>query len=882
MACRLTYSLLRFSILVFSYLHYAKCYTVYIKPYEGASCGLSELTGDPCIVWTSVSPTVLVPSTTWVFTPGDYTITTHWLTVTSIGNFSLIGDPTARLVCTDTANYVGAFRLTSITNVRINNLQFIDCSGNTIRHVPSFVLTNSIFSYNRPFYNRNGLEMEYSTAIIDNTSFDGVIAHISVSSQSSLTIISSNFTNGYSNSRKYYIGLYYSYHNDGGSINNYNSPREIIIRNSRFINNHAVKRTNDIYSDLSRGGAIFTVGNITIDGCIFDGNNASKGGAVYGGGRITVINSNFTQNTGPEGYGHFGGAIYGISAIETINSTFYSNQARKGGAVYSENSVILSVNSTYMYNVANEGNGGALYGGSGVTMVNSSFVKNGALGGTGGAVYVDATHANVLSSRSTFTDNNATSCGVLNVSAPRESNVTMIGSSFSFNRASGIINGGGVACIANAVFTATKCNFTGNVANANAGVLSVKNSSIDIEDSFFIKNIVNANGGVLYTNEYQTNYTIRRSTFNKNMASNGAVMYALSTSNVKVNESMYTENHASNQGGVFYIRGATLVIDMDSTFRHNTANSSGGVISACFSQVTAYGLEWQADPIHPQFCSVYDEGVAVTHAATTVTDATSTTTKNVATTGEASVSTTPNPLTSLSPVTTASTHQGDTSSTTHTKATVSTNHLQTIPSSDTPETATHPVEFTHKSTTSKAPTTWLEERSDTTTSAVDVESTTSATSSIINQKPTTDKGLITTTVTSETTTISVTKEDTANSPMHIFETTTAQTESQTKAESRDQNGDHTYYNYATVSLVVSLISMATSVMICILVLLIVRKVYQKGSSLQYYMLNKRKLRTNEEDTVEVSEVSESPTRSLSEEKDTLIRREEQELSNSKV
>ena len=39
------------------------------------------------------------------------------------------------------------------------------------------------------------------------------------------------------------------------------------------------------------------------------------------------------------------------------------------------------------------------------------------------------------------------------------------------------------------------------------------------------------------------------------------------------------------------IRGVALTMDMDTVIANNTAGSSGDVISACVSQITAYGLE---------------------------------------------------------------------------------------------------------------------------------------------------------------------------------------------------------------------------------------------------------------------------------------------------
>ena len=67
-------------------------------------------------------------------------------------------------------------------------------------------------------------------------------------------------------------------------------------------------------------------------------------------------------------------------------------------------------------------------------------------------------------------------------------------------------------------------------------------------------------------------------------------------------------NSASNQGGAMDIRGVTLTMDMDTVIANNTAGRSGDVISACVSQITAYGLEARLDPVYPRYCLIYDEG----------------------------------------------------------------------------------------------------------------------------------------------------------------------------------------------------------------------------------------------------------------------------------
>ena len=70
----------------------------------------------------------------------------------------------------------------------------------------------------------------------------------------------------------------------------------------------------------------------------------------------------------------------------------------------------------------------------------------------------------------------------------------------------------------------------------------------------------------------------------------------------------FLENTADYKGGVMDLGGVTLTMDMDTVIANNTAGSSGNVISACVSQITAYGLKAQLDPVYPLYCSIDDEG----------------------------------------------------------------------------------------------------------------------------------------------------------------------------------------------------------------------------------------------------------------------------------
>ena len=124
----------------------------------------------------------------------------------------------------------------------------------------------------------------------------------------------------------------------------------------------------------------------------------------------------------------------------------------------------------------------------------------------------------------------------------------------------------------------------------------MKLPTVSLEESFFGR-------------KYTTNFTVAYTVFTYISAGNGGVFYVRRfNSNVKIRGSTFLENTAGNRGGVMNLGGVTLTMDMDTVMANNTAGSYGNVISACVSEITAYGLDARLDPVYPLYCSIYDEG----------------------------------------------------------------------------------------------------------------------------------------------------------------------------------------------------------------------------------------------------------------------------------
>ena len=72
--------------------------------------------------------------------------------------------------------------------------------------------------------------------------------------------------------------------------------------------------------------------------------------------------------------------------------------------------------------------------------------------------------------------------------------------------------------------------------------------------------------------------TVDNSSFDSNVAGNGGVMCASSSSRITVGNSSFDNNEAGSDGGVIYATLSSHISMSNSSFINNTANSSGGVV----------------------------------------------------------------------------------------------------------------------------------------------------------------------------------------------------------------------------------------------------------------------------------------------------------------
>lgn len=369
--------------------------------------------------------------------------------------------------------------------------------------------------------------------------------------------------------------------NNGGAI--YSSGSSISTSDSEFNNN----------SSTNNGGSIYlTNSNLNLSSVLFVGNSTTSGngGAIAEHTNSSIVIDGVTayDNTALNGYGGF--AYVKNSTLSTannasksyvgllINNVQHGNTAQSGGAISLSGASGQSISFTnveFNYNVATDGNGGAiiLEDLSAASLTNCSLSGN-TSSSSGGAVY--------LAEGTTLTINNC-----------------------SFNSNSITSGNGGAIYSYGATITANNTSFANNSTTGNGGAiacersLSKVNSTLNITNCSFTSNS-GANGGAIYAD--YTNMTFVSGTMSNNIATSngGAIFIRYSTGTIN---SITATGNSANSGGVFYINRTTLTINSDGTGTvlfgttdssttelANSASSGGAIYATIGSDITINGV----------------------------------------------------------------------------------------------------------------------------------------------------------------------------------------------------------------------------------------------------------------------------------------------------
>ena len=352
-----------------------------------------------------------------------------------------------------------------------------------------------------------------------------------------------------------------------------------------------------INNTATDGGAIYAEsGTITISETEnvaekpnISGNSASSGngGALYvAAGSLDISGGEIINNNAEAGKG---GAIYTNSASVTVSGTakVKANTASAGGAVYSE-SGFVTVSETVdtqtgttkspdlTNNIANTGNGGAIYAGSGnVTISGGNVATNTAKQGSGGAVYANRGNVTISGDNTTVSGNNAKSNG--GAIYAENGMVTVSIGDLSNNTA--IEGNGGAIYAGSGIINLTGATITGNTAGNNGGAIYASNSAINATDTVFGgqdagKNIAGRSGGAIYASSGNVTITGGSITYNKATSGDGGAIFVGSGASVITNVGSIANNEAGRNGGAIYTNSGASSLTSITVTGNKAANGS--------------------------------------------------------------------------------------------------------------------------------------------------------------------------------------------------------------------------------------------------------------------------------------------------------------------
>ncbi|WP_197526517.1 choice-of-anchor Q domain-containing protein [Botrimarina colliarenosi] len=197
-----------------------------------------------------------------------------------------------------------------------------------------------------------------------------------------------------------------------------------------------------------------------------------------------------------------GGAINSSGQLTVVGSNFQGNYANNGGAI-SSSGMLLSVSSSYFRDNQSSYGGGAILSnstGGVLTISGSTFAENGATGSSsqGGAVYVDHGPSRASIETSTFSNNEANQGGaIFNAGYLALSHSTVYGSrvGFSVGVASAITSSSqGRVSIDHSIVAGTEERTSGALRQDLYRVLDVTNSLIGFDDQLPFNGLVLVDG----------------------------------------------------------------------------------------------------------------------------------------------------------------------------------------------------------------------------------------------------------------------------------------------------------------------------------------------------------------------------------------------------
>jgi CSLREA domain-containing protein len=326
------------------------------------------------------------------------------------------------------------------------------------------------------------------------------------------------------------------------------------------------------------------IGPVVIDGKpkLGGDNIAIHGGSdhriFYTRGSEEVTLRNLNINFGYDEYGN-GGGLYNENAQLTLENCLFSfnnvdNYPSYGGAIYNEMGDVKILGCLFAFNNAYSGGGGIHNDGGDLSISNTDFQVNqanygGGISNSGGTLTISNTE---------LLSNDASYGGGLAVNTNGEDKISIHSSKFKYNDAT--VNGGGVYISYNPLVTITESTFSSNDAlDSGGGIYFYSWATAHIESSDFFTNTAQYGGAI--SGKFLTYTTIRDSIFRYNEANYGGAIHTTDVFGV-ISGSEFESNEADNKGSCLYntektIDRSNLRVE-NSTFTENDSLATGGAI----------------------------------------------------------------------------------------------------------------------------------------------------------------------------------------------------------------------------------------------------------------------------------------------------------------
>ena len=183
-----------------------------------------------------------------------------------------------------------------------------------------------------------------------------------------------------------------SAHNCGGAIYHIDENNQLNLKFCEFKENQSNGKvemnldefesiTKTEFEDGGNGGAIFSIGSLSLFNCIFENNKGLNGGSIYNEGLLNDKNSIFESNNAFDG-----GSIKNHGALNLEDSQFIKNKAKSAaGAVYLSKHIKYTTKERYGRNIKltqchfhdnNAKIGGAINNEHDLTMNECEFLNN--------------------------------------------------------------------------------------------------------------------------------------------------------------------------------------------------------------------------------------------------------------------------------------------------------------------------------------------------------------------------------------------------------------------------------------------------------------------------------------------------------------------------